>query len=282
MLTKNFLTGSLILIAIFLLLFLYFKYYQSHGIYHPTKKIHYTPTDIGLKYKEATFKSTNNCKLHGWFIPSENAKATLLFCHGNAGNISHRVDIIKIFHDLNLNVFIFDYRGYGKSSGKPSEKALYNDTFSAYRYLTKKFNGRIKNLVIYGKSIGGNIAIDLVSKLSPNNIRVKALVTDSAFTSAVDMGKEMFPFIPSILLDKLIYIDFNAISKIKKIYIPKLIIHSQNDKIVPFKLGKKLFKKAPKPKEFFSINGSHNESIIMYENKYRKKLSNFLTKHVYN
>ena len=112
----------ILLVPIFI--FGYLKYFERKGIYYPTKEIEFTPAEAGLKYEDIFFNTGDGLRLNGWFVASENPRGTLLFCHGNAGNISHRVEIIKIFNGLNLNVFIFDYRGYGKSRGRPFENGL--------------------------------------------------------------------------------------------------------------------------------------------------------------
>jgi len=265
----------LILIIVFFLLWLYIRYYQTHGIYFPTSTISYTPDEFGLEYKEISFTATDGVKLNGWYITAENPIGTLLFLHGNAGNIGHRIPIIQLFHDLDLNVFIFDYHGYGKSEGKPSEEGLYQDALGAFRYLTNELNCNPDKLIIYGKSIGGNVAINLASR-----VEAKVLISDSAFSSAIDMGTEIFPFLPSFLMKKFISVKYNALSKIKNIKIPKLIIHSVDDEMIPFKQGLKLFKAAPEPKEFYKIHGSHNESIFIYKDEYSLKIRWFIKKYL--
>ena len=259
----------LILILIFsVFMFAYVKYFVRKGIYSPTKEIVSNPLNAGLKYEDVFFNTNDGLKLNGWFVLAENPRGTLLFCHGNAGNISHRIEIIKVFNKLNLNVFIFDYRGYGRSQGSPTEEGLYQDAQAAYEYLLGRKNLNKGSIVIYGKSIGANVAIDLASKVT-----AEALISESGFSSAYDMGKELFPYLP---VKWIITIKYDALTKIKNITIPKLIIHSQDDEIVPFKLGKKLFEIAPSPKEFYQMQGGHDEGINMAMEGYSSKIDNFL------
>ena len=262
-----------LLILIFLFsIFAYLKYFEKKGIYYPRKDIVVTPANCGIKYEDTFFASEDGLRLNGWFIPAENPRGTLLFCHGNAGNISHRLEIIRIFNQLNLNVFIFDYRGYGKSQGIPTERGLYLDAQAAYQYLLNRQDINRKAIVIYGKSIGANVAIDLASR-----VKAAVLIAESGFTSADDMGRVLFPYLP---VKWVISIKYDALAKIINITTPKLVIHSKEDEIVPFRLGKGLFEAAPEPKEFYQMQGTHNEAIFMAREEYRLKLDNFLSKYL--
>ena len=268
---KDMASHTLILLLVFsFFIFAYLKYFERKGIYYPIKGIDSTPADCGLKYEDVFFVTEDGLKLNGWFIPQERPRGTLLFCHGNAGNISHRLEIIKIFHKIDLNVFIFDYRGYGRSQGAPSEKGLYEDAQAAYRSLLGREDINKEKIVIYGKSIGANVAIDLASK-----VKVAALISESGFSSAYDMGRRLFPYLP---VKWIITIKYDALTKIKDIHIPKLIIHSRDDEIVPFDLGEKLFKAAHEPKEFYEMRGGHNEAIFMAKQEYSDKINSFLTR----
>jgi len=260
-----------ILIASFLI-FAYLRYFERKGIYYPTREIISSPANIGLKYEDVYFNTNDNLRLNGWFIPAENPRGTILFCHGNAGNISHRVEIIEIFNKLNLNVFIFDYRGYGRSQGIPTEQGLYQDAEAAYKYLLSRKDVDKEKIIIYGKSIGANVAVNLASR-----VKAAALIFQAAFTSAYDMGRKLFPYLP---IKWVITIKYDAREKIRNIIIPKLIIHSQDDEIIPFWMGKKLFEIASEPKEFYPLQGAHNEAIFMAGEKYRLRLDNFLSKYL--
>lgn len=260
------------ILVFFIFALAYVKYFEKRGIYYPTKSIESNPKDIGLAYEDVFFETARGLRLNGWFIPTENPRATLLFCHGNAGNIGHRIESIEIFHRLNLNVFIFDYRGYGRSEGSPSEEGLYQDAQAAYRYLVSEKGIEKEKVVVYGKSIGANVAIDLVSKEE-----AAAIISESGFSSAYDMGKKLFPWLP---IKWLISVKYDALTKIKKITIPKLIIHSQDDEIVPIQQGRKLFEAAPEPKEFYEMRGGHNEALFFAREEFSSRIDTFLRRYL--
>jgi len=266
------LLGTLALLSFMVFLILYIKYYERKGIYFPTRKIRLTPKEMGLEFEDVYFSSSDGIRLNGWYIPARESKATILFCHGNAGNISHRIEVLYLFSKLGLNIFIFDYRGYGRSQGNPSEEGLYLDAQAAYKYLIEKRNLKEESIVVYGKSIGANVAVELCSK-----VKTAALISESAFTSALEMGKKIFPFLP---LKWLISIKFDALSKIKDITVPKLIIHSKDDRIIPFKHGRKLFEAAPEPKEFYPMRGGHNEALFLAKEDFVNKIDIFLQKYL--
>lgn len=263
----------IILLIFFVFLIVYLKYYEKRGIYFPTKNIELIPSDIGLEYEDIYFVTEDKIKLNGWFVKAKNPKAIFLYCHGNAGNISHRLEVIQIFNRLNLDVFIFDYRGYGRSEGSPSESGLYKDCEAAYDYLIMREDVRKDRIIAFGKSIGANVVVNLASKRG-----VCGLITYGGFSCAYDMGKRIFPFLP--LFKWIVTVKYDAESLIRSIGIPKLIIHSTDDEIVPFKLGKKLFEAAAEPKEFYSMRGGHNEAILLGKEEFSLRISSFLEKYL--
>lgn len=265
------LTGALFLFFLFIFFILFLKYYEKKGIYYPTGRISLTPKDVGLEFEDVYFISSDGIKLNGWYIRAKESRGTLLFCHGNAGNISLRIEAICMFSLIGLDVFIFDYRGYGRNQGIPTEEGLYADAHAAYTYLTGERKLEEGSIVVYGKSLGANVAVELCSKVTP-----AALISESAFASAKEMGKKLFPFLP---IKWLIRIKYDALSKIKDIRIPKLIIHSEDDEIIPFKQGKKLFEAAPEPKEFYPMRGGHNEAMFLAREDFLNKIDVFLHKH---
>ena len=262
----------LIIFVIFIVfLIFHLKYYERKGIYFPTADIEFTPQEFNLPYEDV-YLTSDGIKLNAWFIKRDNPTATILFCHGNAGNISHRVEFIKMFNSAGFDVFIFDYRGYGRSQGKPNESGLYTDALASYKYLVDEKKIPPDSIVVYGESIGGNVAIDLSSK-----VKVGGLISYAAFTSAIDMGERLFPFIPRGFLQIVASVKFDAVSKVKDIQIPKLIMHSRDDEIVPFSIGEKLFSEAPPPKEFYAMKGSHNEAIFINPDEFIHKIREFVT-----
>lgn len=258
----------ILVLIFFIFMIVYVKYYERKGIYFPTKEVAFTPADVGLGYEDIYFVTEDGLKLNGWFIPAENPRATLLYNHGNAGNIADRVEIIKIFNKLNLDVFIYDYRGYGKSQGKPSEQGLYRDAMAAYLYLISRNDVDKGRIILYGKSIGAAVAADLASK-----VKAKALIFESGFSSALDMGKKLFPFLP---IKWFITIEYDSLGKLRTLQIPKLVIHSRDDEVIPFDLGEKVFNNINEPKEFYIMSGSHNEAIFIFGEEYSKRVGAFI------
>jgi len=252
-------------------LYLYVRYLERHSIYYPLKLIEATPSDAGLEYQDVSFKTKDNINLHGWFIPNKTAEITLIFSHGNGGNISHRLDKILFLHRLGMNIFIFDYRGYGKSQGRPSEQGLYLDIQAAYEYVkSNEIRQPQKRFVmVYGESLGGAIALDLASTQP-----IDGLILESTFTSVKDMAKIVYPILPVFLIES----KFDSISKITKINVPKLCMHSRDDDIIPFSLGKRLFDAARQPKEFLELQGQHNDAFFVSEYKVKDALGQFLKK----
>lgn len=260
------------LILYLIIFFIFFfvvlvRYVEKSNIYFPMKEITATPELAGLSYEEVYFDTSSGERLNGWFIPADKAKFTILFCHGNAGNISHRIDKAAMFYDLGINMLVFDYRGYGKSSGSPSESGLYEDAGAAYRYLTERRKIPKDTIVLYGESLGGAVAIDLAQKTA-----VQGLITEETFTSIPDMSRLVYPFIPSFVIST----KFDSTDKIKKVRCSKLIIHSIDDEITPFYMGEKLFAEAPPPKKLLKIRGTHNTAFLDSREQFTKGIKSFL------
>jgi hypothetical protein len=240
---------------------------ESRSLFFPSKRIEHTPATAGLEFTDTFFKTKDNKTINGWFIPAKDSEFTILFFHGNGGNISHRLDKIKILNNIGLNVFIIDYRGYGKSQGKPSEKGVYLDASAAYDYLVKILGVGPDSIIVYGESLGGAVAIELCTKVT-----AKGLIIEETFTSIRDMAKIIYPYFPSVFVaDR-----FNSLTRAGKISIPKLFIHSRNDDIVPFSLGEKLYKKAREPKHLVVISGGHNNAFLESEQDYTGYVKNFV------
>lgn len=250
------------------LVVLYLRYIERRSIFYPAKEIEYLPGELNLEFDEVFFDTRDKLKIHGWFVPAKDAQATILFAHGNAGNISHRLEKIKFFHDLNYNVFIFDYRGYGKSKGSPSEQGIYLDIQAAYSYLLAK-GARPQQIIAYGESLGAAVAVDLALKN-----KAAALILEEAFSSTKDMAGKIYPFLPYWVLAT----RFDSVKKIRNISAPKLIIHSINDEIVPYNLGRKLYENALEPKEFLQIHGGHNTAFFDSQDILKEKIGDFLNK----
>lgn len=267
---KNQLMRIIFLIVLLpVLVFFFVRFLERKNLYFPLQKIESTPKNIGLDYEDVSFQTKDGVQLSGWFISSENARAAVIFCHGNGGNISHRLHNIKLLNSLSLDVLIFDYRGYGMSKGTPSENGLYIDTEAAYDYLVNEKKVSPRKILIYGESLGGAVAVDLAGKKELGGI-----IIEGGFTSVSDMAKRILPFIPIFIYKT----RFNSVEKIKNIRAPKLIFHSLDDEIVPFELGEKLFHAAAEPKEFVKIRGGHNDALFISEKVFILKIDEFVKK----
>jgi len=264
-------------------------FFERGNLYFPTRALESTPREIGLAYEDVHLTASDGVKIHGWYIPanvsltpfisspgqaggpSPGSRRGILFFHGNAGNISHRLQTIRILHDLGLDTLIIDYRGYGRSGGRPSEKGLYLDAEAAYDWLRARPEIDQGSIVAFGRSLGGAVAIEL-AKRRP----VFALIVESAFTSTADIGREVLPFLPVRLL---VTQKFDSIGKVGSITVPKLFIHGRHDEIIPFSHGKRLFAAAAEPKQFFPMAGGHNDGFMLPENDYPAVLGRFLAEH---
>ena len=269
---------------------LYLYFMQPTFLYSPVRELCYTPGELGLDFEHVTFESSDGLQLRGWYIPAplevrteaasiqpgdsflrgpaEGSEFTVLFCHGNGGNMMHRLDSINIFYNLGLNCFIFDYRGYGSSEGKPSEEGTYLDVTAAYKWLTEKKNIPAENIIIFGRSLGGSIAAHLASKA-----QAAALIIESAFTSYVDIGKKFYPYMPVRWFARFSY---RTIDYVRQVDCPVMIIHSRNDEVIPFELGLQLYEAANEPKEFIEISGGHNDGFLVSGEVYKKAWSRWL------
>jgi len=225
---------------------------QARLVYFPFREIEATPRSLGLDYEEVKLCASDGIELSAWFVPCEGSRGTVLFCHGNAGNISHRLHLIRMFHELGYAMLIFDYRGYGQSQGSPTEHGTYLDAQAAWDWLIERQTppGRI---VLYGESLGGAVAAWLAKENAPG-----ALVLQSTFTSLPDVGARVYPWLPVRLLSRFRY---NARSYVAQAKCPVLVAHSPTDEIVPYALGRKLFEAANEPKEFLDLSGSHNDGL---------------------
>ena len=235
--------------------------FEEKLIYFPAKG------DVGTSPGEDVWLSTSDgVKLHAWYFPHPQAKATILHLHGNAGNLSDRRDLVRELQALGVNVLAIDYRGYGRSDGSPGESGLYLDARAAYDWLLTRTSA--DKIVLHGESLGGGPACELAS-----TVPCGGLIIQSAFTSAPDMAPRVVPFFPKFLVRT----RFDNLSKVPKIPCRKLFIHSRADEIIPFDMGEKLFTAAAEPKECTWFEGvGHNELAISRPKKYYSRLAQFL------
>ena len=263
-----------IFVSVWVLLSLLLYINQSKYIYFPYRELQGTPQDAGLAYEDVHLTTSDGIGIHGWFVPQENPRATLLFLHGNGGNISHRLEKLAMYHQLGLAVFIIDYRGYGLSNGKPSEEGTYRDAEAAWDYLNKVRSIDGQHIIMYGESLGGAVAAWLATQHQPG-----ALILESVFTSVMDMGRHYYPYLPIRWISRFKY---PTLERIKLVHAPLLIIHSPTDDIVPYAQGKKLFEAAHEPKSFLEITGDHNGGFSESGKLYSDGLDKFISTYFKN
>ena len=234
----------------------------------PGRTLSMTPADVHMDYEDVSIEAADGVKLHGWFIVGASPHV-LLFFHGNAGNISHRLESIRQFQNLGLSVLIIDYRGYGQSGGRTTEAGIYRDADAAWRYLTETRGVRPENVVIFGRSLGGSVAARLATQQRP-----LALIVESSFTSVPDIAQEIYPWLPARWLSRLSHATGEYIREVR---CPVLVIHSRDDEIIPFHHGQAIFAAAPEPRTLLTLHGSHNNAYVWDERTYIEGLREFLT-----
>ena len=243
---------------------------ENRLIFHPRKEILRTPLDVGLEYQDVYFTTADNARLNGWFIPHPQAGATLIWFHGNAGNIADRVDNIKLLHaKTRVSIFIFDYRGYGRSPGRSSEATTYLDGEAAMNFVRSQLSVGSKNLVIFGRSLGAAVAAEMATRYDS-----RAVILESPLISIREMAKVILPVLP---IGPLLSAKFDVIDKVGKITVPLLVLHGDQDEIIPFEHGQKVFAAAREPKQFYRISGAgHNDTFITGGNRYYECLRSFI------
>ena len=271
------------LIVLLLILSYMWTTLERRTLYFPDPLLAVTPAVYRLPYEDLSLTAGDGTPLHGWLIPqagparrralrpaggSGRAGVTVLFCHGNAGNISHRLEKALQLHRIGLEILLFDYRGYGKSAGKPSETGTYRDAEAAYDYLVRTRKVPPGRIVLYGESLGCAVAAEIAL-----HHPARALILESPFTSTAAMGRLVFPWLPVrwIVRDK-----YDTLSKIPSVITPLLILHSPQDEIVPFQMGQQLFAAARGRKQFYALTGGHNDGWEASGAGYLQAIQSFL------
>jgi len=266
---KETMTSLVIYTVVGLLLLNVLMYFQQpRMIFFPSSVLYQTPADWGLEFEDATLNTSDDVQLHGWFIPNEESERVLLFFHGNAGNISHRRESIEIFNRLGLNVFILDYRGYGRSKGKPSEQGLYQDATAAWRYLTEEKGFDQEDILIFGRSLGGAVAAKLAAE-----VQARGLILESTMSSAREFARAVFKVLSRLVV---IRYEFDTARHIHGLSYPVLVLHSPDDEIMPFHLGMKVYQQASQPKHFVHMRGDHNNGFLQSQPEYQQEIGSWL------
>ena len=236
-------------------------------IYFPTHRWMTTPADLGLEAEDVFLTPEPGVRLHGWFFPHSRPLATLLFCHGNAGNASHRLENVIGLLQTGFQVLLFDYRGYGHSSGRQSEQGLYRDAETTWAHLVERADTAGAPRVIFGRSLGGAVAIDLATR-----VEADALIVESTFTSIHTIARLLFPLpLPALP------VEYDSLSKIGRLKLPLLVIHGERDELIPFAEGQALFEAAPEPKSWYPIPcAGHNDTYRVGGDDYFHRLATFV------
>ena len=252
------------------LMILFVFLYQPRLVYFPQveRELTATPRAAGLDYEDVTLTTADHIQLHGWWVPSCNARGTILLMHGNAGNISHRLGYLTMFNRLGYSVLLFDYRGYGKSGGHPDEEGTYRDAEAAWLHLTATRNVAPRDIVMVAESLGGGVATWLALKYPP-----RALVLASTFRSVPDLGAQIYPWLPVRLLARITY---DNLTRIDRVDAPVLIAHSREDDVIPFVHGEALFAAAREPKQMLVLAGGHNDGFLFTRDAWIAAVGAFL------
>ena len=232
---------------------MFWPHIEKRFVFFPTAEISQTPAAVGLAYEEVFFTTGDGLRLHGWFVPGS-GDVTWVWFHGNGGNISHRVEELdSLRRKLGINQFIFDYRGYGRSEGTPSEEGTYQDARAVLAYLHGRPDVAAGKIVYFGRSLGAAVAVELAASYPP-----LGLVLVAAFTSVEDMAQLMFPYLPVRFMVKGHY---DSLRRIRQVRSPLLVMHGDLDTTVPLSQGEKLFRAANAPKRLYLLTGvGHNDT----------------------
>lgn len=256
--------------SVYLVLALMFYLFQGRMVFlsdFPNRALGASPSDIGLNYEDVSLTTSDNERLHGWYIPAVDSKGTLLFFHGNAGNISHRLESVKIFHELGLDTMIIDYRGYGQSTGKTTEQGTYLDAQAAWDYLINSRGIPADQIIVFGRSLGGAVGAWLGVQNTP-----AAVIIESSFSSGADMARRLYPFLPVRLITRLRYPVAEYASRLN---CPVLVVHSRHDEIVPFIMGQAIYAAVKQQKKFLELRGDHNNGFLISQEDYIAGLKDF-------
>ncbi|HZR18337.1 MAG TPA: alpha/beta hydrolase [Verrucomicrobiae bacterium] len=227
------------------------RWFEHNQVYHPSRVMDATGAELGRPFEDVYFDSEDGVQLNGWFFPG-NTSLVVLLCHGNGGNISHRLEMADALLTTGVSVFLFDYRGYGRSRGHPSEEGTYRDGIAAYQWLRQRgFDG--KHILLFGESLGGGVVAELASRLTCGG-----LILQSTFTCIADIGSDLFPWLP---VRWLAHIKYDTLSKLPRIKVPILVMHSRADRLIRFQHSERNFAAANEPKLFCELLGDHNDPL---------------------
>ncbi len=246
---------------------------DRYFLFFPDKTIMETPADYGLEYEDVFFEASDGVRLHGWFVPGE-SDVTLLWFHGNAGNIGNRARNIALLHErVGVKIFIFDYRGYGRSEGGVTERGTYLDAEAALAYLRSREDVNADRFALFGRSLGAAVAVEIAARH-----QFHAVILETPFTSIADMAKRLYPVLSAIFpVGAVVKSKYDALSRIKDVHAPLLVLHGDADDIVPLDIGRRLYDAANEPKRFYTIEGAgHNDTYLVGGEPYFEELRRFI------
>jgi fermentation-respiration switch protein FrsA (DUF1100 family) len=245
-------------------------FFEEKFIYFPYRKLDLTPAELGLRFEDVSLNAADGTRLHAWYLPVPHSRFCILVCHGNGGNISHRLDrVLHMRSKLQADVFLFDYRGYGKSQGSPNEEGTYQDGRAALEFLLDGRNIPATRVILFGESLGAAVAVQLALEYQAG-----ALVLESPFSSIPDMARAVYPFLP---VGRFLRTRYDNLAKIPDIGEPLLVFHGTRDRTVPFEQGRRLFEAAREPKRFHAIEGAgHNDTFFVGGEAYWAEWQEFL------
>jgi hypothetical protein len=252
-------TGLAVLVVLgYLGVVAYLRFNERSFIFQPAERHVEAPDPaFALHEQRVSYPSSDGVTLAAWIVPAAGTPASnmwLLICHGNLGNVGYaqRPEFYSLMRDIGVNLLAFDYRGFGDSTGAPDEQGLYADATASYEYLTRTRHVPPDHVVIFGHSLGSGVAIELASR-----VPAAALVVEGAYTSVVERGQELYPFLPVSLIATQ---RFPSIDRIPSVAMPKLFLHSPEDTVIPYRYGRRLFEAAREPKRFVDVKGGHENA----------------------
>ena len=264
----------LIVAGTYLALTVMLFFFQERMVFVPGRKVFATPASYKIDFEDLYLKTDSGVTINAWYVPAKDAKYTVLFCHGNAGNIANRLETAVFYHNQGYNFMVFDYPGYGKSTGKPSDKGLLSAADTAWKYLTDTRKIDPKSIIVVGRSLGGSAASHLAAKYDP-----AMLCLEATFVSVKEAAKDVVPFMPVGLICR---VHLPTGENLKKAKCPVLLIHSPHDEVIKYRHGERLFEIAPEPKEFHTLKGGHNDCWFIDQARYSEIFKAFVAKYVEN